>query len=159
MSANPHQQRLCGRTDVFLSHPEFAHFWGGGLQNRVTKLAGGTGRELFLSSDQFGVFAMGTDPKPNHGIPIHDPECPVMIGDPCRPVILNFLELDRGVTWIIQPKPVLLVCRPLNIPRQEMVASPKGACRSTLHEADMGRSGPRGIRKRPPGRDDPVARL
>lgn len=118
----------------------------------------GTGRDLFLSPDQFGVFAMGPDPEPNHGIPVHDPERPVMIGDPRRPVILNFLELDRGVTRIIQPEAVLFVRRSLNIPREELVGSPKGVRRSTFHESDRGRSGPLGIRKLPPARVDPAVR-
>lgn len=114
-------------------------------------------RWLFFSPQQFLVFAMWPNPKPDRRVTIHNGECPVVVRDPCRPVILNLLELNRCVPWIFQPQAILFDGRLLDIARKEIVTFPKGTRGATLHAEGMGKSGPRGTLQSPDERGDPGA--
>ena len=175
----PASGRGIARHRLILNHQEPAHFLGVVLRGEVrgsersdppkdkielqgrlfgTKLNESRPAGLFPAPYHFFVVAMRADPKPNHRVALHDPQCPVVIGDPGGPESLDFLELNRCVTRIIQPEPVLFFRGLLNIPREEVVTSPKGTCSPTLHQEEREMSCPHGIRKPPLVQGDPTAR-
>lgn len=63
------------------------------------------------------VFTVSADPKPHHVAAIFYGYSSIVQANPDRPITSNFLEMQRGMAWIVAERFVAPIGEPLHVSR------------------------------------------